>query len=325
MSAHFPSLHSPQDLWTTQLSHFTHPVKGACFNESDRPLLEKVTPAQFSDAELQRIKYDFESPRLVFTDGEPDDFLALIIELLSQKAQVVAEPHGKREGVYERTHRLIENLHHCKTQLQKGNAAPDTIRYLLDSLQHIDDHSLLIQVIAPSPTLAALIQAAPELLAKKTKRIVTLGGFAFRQCEMGKLQGQKVYYTTHNLSANIESGQSLFSFSEKYKVPLYILSTDNLRLSRDINFDVVQKLESLGTDAAEYILDECAEWNKATSKKTEKIAKEVGKKPEQQSMTPADAIAAVFGLAFDSLVFDLKLNALISGLIKPVDPMKQSA
>jgi len=275
-------------------SDWTKPVKGACFNVSDRPLLDNVTPAQFSNEELLLDYYDLDSPSLTLEDGEPDDFLAILIGSLEKQAQLIAESHGKREEVYERTLDLLKQIPRSRgftTELLKGDATSETMKYLIRSLGYLDDHSLTISVLAPSPTLAALIDEVPNLLASKIKKIVSLGGFAHRDCETGELKGTKVYYTTHNLSANLDAGQKMFTFAEQHKVPLYIISTDNLRLPRTINTDIVEKLESMDTDATHNILKECKAWNAVSSKG----------KTEKESMTPADPIAKVFALAFDSL------------------------
>lgn len=281
----------------------------ACSLYSESALLH---PSQIPPLEEAKLTLDFDSPRIYFEDGEPDDLTALMMALGSgiQRAVVVAEPHGKREEVLERTQKLISNLNLKIEDVKPGNADPQTLASLINYLKSLDAHSLSINVIAPSPTLAALIQQEPLLLAKKTKRIVSLGGFAHRECEYGTHQGKKVYYTTHNYSANLPAAQALLSFAEKYKVPCYVIATDNLRLPRSINYEVVDKIKEMGTPAATYLLDEISAWNdlyaKQSSGKLEKIAKEAGHQTTndpalQRSMTPADLIAAVFDLALQEL------------------------
>jgi hypothetical protein len=152
------------------------------------------------------------------------------------------------------------------------------------------------------------MKKCPELLARKTKRISNYGGFTYRDCEYGKFEGQKIYYTTFNVSQNIEATQALFDFSEAHRVPLYIFAGDNLRFPNSIYFDIPQKYNSIPLSAAEYIAQEIQTWSKfhldkGNLKKWSEEVEAVGYRKEDVylQMTPADAIVGVFDLSFDQL------------------------
>lgn len=269
----------------------------------------------FSPGALEIIQTLFQgsinSDHWIFEDAEPDDEAAILFseKISGSNLRIIAEPHGKREEVYERTEKLLRlmDVEHPSEILLTGNGHSETVSRLKKELETIKDNSLLIQVIGPCPTLEALIKEAPVLLSRKIKRIVAMGGFAYRECEHGKYHGTKVYYTTHNLSANIQAAQTLFTFAESYRVPTYIIATDNLRLSRSLNSFLASGIQKCNTKATNFLVGEIECWNRiffqSESDNKEKASSLAQRKIKSLSvdMTPADVISTAFNLSFEQL------------------------
>lgn len=281
-----------------------------CLIFGDRPLKQPADPSQFTEDDLHAISYDFESPRWVFEDGEPDDFAAIFL-LPRGKSLFIAEPHRIRGEVLHRSKILMEKLGENEDVVLRGGAVESEIDRLIQHLESLPDHSLSIQIIAPSPTLAAVIERNPELLARKVNKLFAYGGFAYRDCEEGQFKGQEVYYTTFNLSSNANAGQTLFDFSEKFQVPLYVFASDNLRLPLAPYYDLSYKLNTIQTPSAQYISQEIETWNRVhpnggggNAEMRQREAEALGYRKEDAvrfQMTPADAIAVVVDLAFHQL------------------------
>jgi len=276
---------------------------GGAFTTGERPLRTIADPSLFTEEELSLIPYDFSSPRWVFEDGEPDDFTNILL-MPKDRTLFIAEDHHKRGKVLERTKLLLEKMGGNQEAVLEGN-----VPFLIERLKQLPDHSLILQVIAPSPTLAEIMKREPELLAQKVKRMVSYGGFVYRDCEYGRLQGEKIYYTSFNLIENQEATTTLFHFAEQHQVPFYILGGDNLKLPKTINFDLPYKIKNLGTPAAQYIESEIEIWNRIALKgwlleDYHNVAAEHGFLSVdlyKNTMTPADVIAAVLDLSFDNL------------------------
>lgn len=258
-----------------------------------------------------------EEARWVIEDGEPDDFINLLFNSCvgQDNLTVIAEKHGKREEVFERTDTLLKHLKvkNISTKLLQG-ATDETIGILTARLNQLPNDSLSIQVLAPSPTLQRLIEVCPELLAQKVKRIIAFGGFTYRKpLNMdGSKENEAVYYTTHNLSANVAAAQTLLTFAQTHKTAIFVLGSDALKMARSLSTSLPERMLQCDTPATAYIHTEIEAWNnqwiKDNSNAEAKLKKNVeassGKSAAEVarlSVTPADTIAAVVANAFEHL------------------------
>lgn len=291
-------------------------ISTSCFNFQfsldSTPFTTPVTPSQFPPEELNQLPLH-EGPHWIFSDGEPDDYAHFLMDsdnIQKGNTQIIAEPH-KKEGVDGRNtfagiRKALHAFHLLESSLLAGSQQPGTkekaisqatLASLIERLKTLPDHSLCISLIAGSAQFAALAEKEPDLLAKKIKRIVALGGFAYRHPKDDKNQ-EKVYYTTHNLTTDLDAARVLFRFAEEKQVPTYILSTDQLRLERTVNRSLCVKLEHMaanGFEPAQALLAQIDAWNEKTSHK---------RQHQERDMTPADLIAAQFQLSFDHLQID---------------------
>lgn len=290
---------------------FSAIIPGQCFSVEERPLIKLVQPASFDPRELTCVPYDLETDAITFTDMEPDDFSHLWITLSASKAEnlFVTEPHHKLGNTYLKARTFIDKIRRQRTSEQlafPGGADVQTVACLLTWLKTKQDKSIVFRIIAPCPTLAALIEADPKLVADKVKRIVSWGGLT----QADTPDGGQAYYTSFNLTKNLNASRCLFHFAETYRIPFYILGGKRLKLERKINFDFPLKLRQIPTEATQQIIEETTAWNhrsldgkKRRIEKLEKTAAELGYGPQDiyNSMTPSDPLVAMFDFAFPCL------------------------